>query len=182
MVEQGSVRAGERDVDVVEETWQSVGEQADVTLGSSSSEARAEDAGQRSRGNACQETRGVDHTAGAGRCRRERTDYAVQRVGDINFTVRSHGDAARKVEERRGRVAAIAAISDAAFAGDGKDVAVGCDFADARVVRVGDINIAGGIPCDSDWIVELSIHRRSAVSAGTEVSVARQVAQAPVSE
>ncbi len=76
------------------------------------------------------------------------------------------------VELRGGRGAAVAREATAATTGVGRDGAPGGDLADAAVVVVGDVEVAGGIEGHANGYAQLRVGRGAAVTREAKAAAA----------
>src|SRR5207249_4168676 len=99
-------------------------------------------------------------------------DAAGTVVGDVEVAGGIEGYANGYGELRGGRGAAVAREARAAGAGVGRDGAPGGDLADAAVVVVGDVEVAGGIEGHANGYAQLRVGRGAAVTREAKAAAA----------
>src|SRR5208337_3074106 len=92
----------------------------------------------------------------------------VGRVGDVDVAGGIHRDVLGAVQFRYDGQAAIALVTGKAVSRDGGDVAIGGDFADGVIARVGNVHVEVGVDSHAHGQVQLRAGSRApvAVSAG----------------
>ena len=93
---------------------------------------------------------------------RDLADGEVEVVGDVEVAGSVAGDAAGRVEARRG-AAAVDSSLGAGLAGECGDLPGGRDLADGAVAGIGDVEVAGSVADDALGVVEA---RRGACAVG----------------
>ena len=128
--------------------------------------ARSEDAGQLARGDLRPIPGSIDDTTGEDSRSRglQLANPVVERICDVNVTRAIHRDIMGKIQCGFGSHTAVAEISLDAIAGDGVDDTVRRHLADFAVESVGNVNVPGGIHCNTHRIAQGSVHCGAAIT------------------
>ena len=104
---------------------------------------------------------------------RQHANHAVVLVGDEEIAVGVGRDSNGIVEDGLGGEPAIAGIGIAVAAGDGPDLAAQINHANAVVIRVGDVEVAGRIHRNRAGVIQLCQTGATAVAREARGAIAR---------